>query len=184
MLKTLGIMGLLMICFIYAAPAYAEPIGSFTLGTGNSWTFTWTDTTSGDLVDKIEFFIMAGTNSFDLPVDINFSGWTGSLVNPNYTYTAGTANGVDKIIMLSFTDPRPSGGIRIDVLEWHEGSIVGGQAWAFTDVPNGEGYGPWETITYPDHYNRTYAPVPEGGSISLLLGIGGMALAGLRKWWK
>ena len=185
-LRRFCIVGLAILSLCCAAPVMAGPIGPITVGPGNSWVVSWLDTTNTKSYDMTEFFITGSSYTFDAAAQNSQSGWTGSLVNSTYTYVSGPSASANKYLTLFFGGSLPLGGVQVDVLVWNEGSLVSGESWRYTDLPNGL-YSSWEYITSPNPsntvYNRVYHPVPEGGSIVLLLGIGIAGVASLRRLW-
>jgi hypothetical protein len=115
-MKRLVLVLMAVACLVHAGPAIASPLELPTTGPGNSWIMSWSDWTQGKEYDKTEFFITAGPSTFDAAAMTSEAGWVGVLVNPTYTYIAGPAATVTKTLTLSFFDPQPLGGIRIDIL--------------------------------------------------------------------
>lgn len=167
------LFALAAVALIWAVPANAGPIGPVIIAPANSWSATWTDTTGGKLYDMVEFFVTGGGFAFDAPASTSQAGWSGFLVNPLYSYISGPAASADKVLTLFFEGNAPSGGVRVDIIPWYQGSLVAGEAWRWTNLPNQN----WEPITTPGNYDRT--PVPEGGSLLVMLGMGIMAIVGV-----
>jgi|WetSurMetagenome_2_1015567.scaffolds.fasta_scaffold884271_1 hypothetical protein len=179
-IKKMFIIGLAAVGLLWAASISALPIGELTVGPGDSWVASWTDTTNGKMVDKMEFFIMTVGYEFDQPVSTNWLNWSGYLVNPTYSFITGLAMSSDKTLNLYFAGTQPSGGVQVDMLVWYQGDFTPGESWRLTDLPNQGGWGYIDTLNLPN-YSRT--PVPEGGSIVVMLGVGIMTLVSLRRWW-
>ncbi len=180
---------LIVICAVVVAgvlsvsPASASPVAlsGGGVGSGNSWTFTFENTTFGALFDKIEIFITGGGAAFDAAATVSGpAGWGGTLVNPTYTYIGGPATGLNQWITLNFAGSAPAGGVAVDFLTWNAGSPVAGQFWRYTNVPYGGASGPWELITDydPGDYNRS---VPDGGATLTLLGCALVGVGALRR---
>jgi hypothetical protein len=180
LLATTSLIGVL------AFTAQAIPTGLGTgQGVGNSWTFTFQNTTYGVSFDTIEMFITGGTATFDAAAGVGTAGWGGVLVNPTYTFISGPTIGADQTITLSFFDPAPAGGVRVDFLTWSggiNGTLLPGQWWAYTDIPSGGANGQYTFLsgTMPN-YNRS---VPDGGVTAMLLGMGMLGLGWVRRMVK
>jgi hypothetical protein len=165
-----------------AMSASATLVGGFTVGPGNSWDVSWTDTSGGTQINGLEAVIVGGGATFDNAVSVGLTGWTGTLLNSTLSYASGTASGSDRTIALSFTDPEPAGGVVVDIFELYNGAVVGSpaQAWQWTDLPNGPPDSSWQYIS-----NSDLVPVPEpttmiAGAL-LLLPFGASTLRILRK---
>jgi hypothetical protein len=181
-MKRTSVLVLLVASLLWATSASAGPTGLGTgLGTGNSWVFTFTNTTGGAPFDKIEMFIMTPGYSFDLAATVDVpGGWSGTLVNPGYTFISGTTFTGDQNITMYFSGTAPAGGVVVDFLTWNGASKVAGQVWQYTNIPSGGAGGAYQVLdpaTLPD-FNRA---VPDGGATLVLLGGALMGLGILRR---
>jgi len=135
--------------------ASATLVGDFTVGAGNSWDVSWSDTSGGTQINGLEAVIVSGNATFDSAMSVTLAGWSGTLLNSTLSYASGTANGADRTISLSFTDPAPAGGVVVDIFELYNGVVVGSplQAWQWENLPADQS---WQFISSND-----LVPVPE-----------------------
>jgi hypothetical protein len=164
-----------------AMSASASYVGDFTTGPGNSWTVGWQDGSYGGPVDTVVAVIVGGGASFDAAFSSAQVGWSGTLVNPTYTYVAGLASSADQNVTLSFAGAAPLGGVVVDIFALYQGNVVPGQAWQWTDLPNGPPTSSWQLI--PASTYNTVVPEPTtmiAGAL-LLLPFGASTLRILRK---
>jgi hypothetical protein len=164
-----------------AMSASATFVGDFTTGPGNSWTVSWLDGGYGGPVDTVAAVIVGGGASFDDAFSSTQLGWSGTLVNPAYTYVAGPASAANQSVTLSFANTAPAGGVVVDIFALYQGKIIPGQAWQWFDLPKGSvNYG-WQLI--PDSTYNTVVPEPTtmiAGAL-LLLPFGMSTIRMLRK---
>jgi hypothetical protein len=160
--------------------ASASYLSDFTVGPGHSWDVSWTDTSSGVPINGLEALVVAGGATFDAPVIVGLPGWNGTLLNSTLTYASGPADGSDRTISLSFTDPPPLGGVVVDIFELYNGAVLPGQAWQWYDLPSGPPDSDWGLIS-----SNALVPVPEPTTIIsgvlMLLPFGASTLRILRR---
>jgi len=163
-----------------AVSASASYLTDFTVGPGHSWDVSWTDTSFGVPINGLEALIVAGGATFDASVSVGLPGWTGTLLNSTLTYASGPADGSDRTIGLSFTDPPPSGGVVVDIFELYNGIVLPDQAWQWYDLPSGPPDSDWGLIS-----SSALVPVPEPTTLIagalLLLPLGASTLRILRR---
>ncbi len=152
----------------------ATPITPVTVGPGNSWVVSWWDTSGGQPIDEIRVVIVSGPSTFDAPVVVGLPGWpTTATWTSTITDAQGPANGSDRVITLSFSDPMPAGGVVIDVFEMYQGQInYSGASFEFENLP---GQSQWHALLAPGDVS-----VPDGGSTLALIGSAVMAIGLVR----
>ena len=183
LLATTSLIGVL------AFTAQANPTGLGTgQGVGNSWTFSFDNTTGGASFDTIQMFITAGGATYDAAAVVSGpAGWGGLLVNPTYTFISGPATVADQTITLSFAGTAPDGGVQVDFLTWSGGiggTLVPGQWWAYTDIPSGGVNGAWKMLEGSAMPKYDTSGVPDGGVTAMLLGMGMLGLGWVRRMVK
>jgi len=177
---------------------HATPIASGNPIEGNSWTQLWWSVDS-DLMTKMEAFIVANSSGvnvdFESPGLSNFihgdtlnpiSGWSSSLINPDYSLATGPAPNDDFISWATTFSGNSTDSqyFSIDFLTYVGESELYS---AFRFTRNGTGWssleGEWLDLSNLPDYNR--APVPEPATM-LLLGSGlvGVIAYGRKKFFK
>lgn len=168
-----------------AVSARATITGDVTISQGNSWDVTWTDTSDNTPVNGFVAEIVGNSGAtFDSPISLGFSpSWTGILANSTLTYATGPANGADRTVTLSFTDPESSySGVVVDIFETYNGNVVDNQAWQWLDLPANTGS--TENVDWA-YISPALNPVPEASTMIagalLLLPLGASTMRVLRK---
>jgi hypothetical protein len=164
-----------------AMSASATIVGDFTTGPGHSWVVSWLDGNYAGPVDALAAVIVGGGASFDAAFSSAQAGWSGTLVNSTYTYVTGPASSANQSVALSFAGVQPAGGVVVDIFTLFLGNVVVGQAWQWTDLPNGPPVSNWNLV--PESTYNTVVPEPTtmvAGAL-LLLPFGASALRMLRK---
>ena len=116
--------------------------------------------TTATTFDKIELFAMSPGNTFDSPgaTDFSVGGWSGSLVNPNYTVMTGPGT---SSIQWNQYFTNPDG--KYDFLAWKGTELVDAAHVTY----NGSSVVPFSSVDI--EYSRTAVPEPLTYS---LMGIG------------
>ena len=137
-----------------------------------SWAQAFNESGVGSF-NKMEFFIVSDTTDFEPPGISSFtaSGWTGSLLNPDYILALGTPATINTNFTLQWITNQPI-AFEVDMLAWSGASVVdrahaswNGSAWNFTVLSNVAG-----------NYDRSAAaPIPP---TVLLMGSGLLGLVG------
>jgi hypothetical protein len=154
--------------------------------TGGTWIETGAENGSAPFT-KIEVFADASTTLTDVVLyDLSATGWTNTLVNPQYSVAQGPYTGS---VTFTWQFPDPGDQYReIEYLVWNGTTLNSQQHLAFNQsgwfVPNGTGsWGYYQGDGDQDFYKNplpSSSPVPLPPTV-LLLATGLLGLLGLRR---